>query len=172
MGSNYPLFENVFGIGADGAELWSFAALGTVAASPTVTTEAPDGLIAVGGFDGFLYGLGQSDGAEAWRFGARDHIYASAAQTENGTLIQPSADGTIYAINPADGSLVWAYDTPEPIRSSPAIDGDGNIYVGSGEGKMFVLNADGSLRWSIQLIEGDRDDLNSSPALGKCRRRL
>ena len=167
MGSNYPLFENVFGIGADGAELWSFAALGTVAASPTITTEAPDGLIAVGGFDGFLYGLGQSDGAEAWRFGARDHIYASPAQAEDGTLIQPSADGTIYAINPADGSLVWAYDTPEPIRSSPAIDGDGNIYVGSGEGKMFVLNPDGSLRWSIQLIDGERDDLNSSPALGK-----
>jgi hypothetical protein len=168
MGSNYPLFENIFGIGTgDGFKEWNFAALGTVAASPMVATTDADGLVAVGGFDGYLHGLQQSDGTEAWNFGARDHIYASPAQAEDGTLIQPSADGTIYAINPADGSFVWGYDTREPIRSSPAIDGDGNIYVGSGEGQMFVLNPDGSLRWSIQLIDDERDDLNSSPALGK-----
>jgi outer membrane protein assembly factor BamB len=168
MGSNFPLFENIFAIGVgDGAELWSFAAPGTIAASPVVASTEVDGLIAVGGFDGFLYGLQQSDGTERWRYGARDHIYASPAQAEDGTIIQPSADGTIYAIDPSDGSLVWAYDTREPVRSSPAIDGDGNIYVGSGEGQMFVLNPDGSLRWSIQLIDDERDDLNSSPALGK-----
>ncbi len=168
MGSNYPLIENIFGIGTDdGAKLWNFAAGGTVAASPMVATTDADGLVAVGAFDGFLYGLRQTDGTEAWSFGARDHIYASPAQAEDGTIIQPSADGTIYAVDPADGSVVWAYDTREPIRSSPAIDGDGNIYVGSGEGQMFVLNPDGSLRWSIQLIDDERDDLNSSPALGK-----
>jgi outer membrane protein assembly factor BamB len=168
MGSNYPLFENVFGIGADdGSKLWNFAALGTVAASPMVATNEADGLVAVGAFDGFLHALAQDDGATRWSFGARDHIYASPAQAEDGTIIQPSADGTIYAVDPIDGSLVWAYDTREPIRSSPAIDGDGNIYVGSGEGQMFVLNPDGTLRWSIQLIDDERDDLNSSPALGK-----
>ncbi len=168
MGSNYPLFENIFGIGADdGSKLWKLAALGTVAASPVVATTDANGLVAVGAFDGYLHALRQDDGSTQWTFGARDHIYASPAQAEDGTLIQPSADGTIYAVDPVDGSLVWAYDTREPIRSSPAIDGDGNIYVGSGEGQMFVLNPDGSLRWSIQLITENRDDLNSSPALGK-----
>ena len=168
MGSNYPLADNVFGIQAsNGSQAWGFSVRGTVAASPMIASTDPDGLVAVGGFDGFLYGLRQSDGSELWSYGARDHIYASPAQTEDGTIIQPSADGTIYAIDPADGSLRWAYDTREPIRSSPAIDGDGNIYVGSGEGQMFVLNPDGSLRWSIQLIDDERDDLNSSPALGK-----
>ncbi len=168
MGSNYPLLENVFGIGTvAGDKLWSFAALGTVAASPMVADASAEGLVSVGGFDGYLNGLRQSDGEEQWRYGARDHIYASPAQAANGTIIQPSADGTIYAINPEDGSFIWGYDTREPIRSSPAIDGDGNIYVGSGEGQMFVLNPNGTLRWSIQLIDDDRDDLNSSPALGK-----
>lgn len=168
MGSNFPLIANAFAIeGEDGAEAWTFAALGTVAASPMIASTAEDGLVSVGSFDGFLYGLRQSDGEELWRFGARDHIYASPAQAADGTIIQPSADGTIYAVDPEDGSLIWAYDTREPIRSSPAIDGDGNIYVGSGEGQMFVLNPDGSLRWSIQLIDDERDDLNSSPALGK-----
>lgn len=168
MGSNYPLADNVFGIQAsNGSQAWGFSVRGTVAASPMIASTDPDGLVAVGGFDGFLYGLRQSDGSEQWSYGARDHIYASPAQAEDGTIIQPSADGTIYAIDPADGSVRWAYDTREPIRSSPAIDGDGNIYVGSGEGQMFVLNHDGSLRWSIQLIDDERDDLNSSPALGK-----
>lgn len=168
MGSNFPLIANAFAIAAeDGTEQWTFAASGTVAASPLVSSLDPDGLVSVGSFDGFLYGLRQSDGAEQWRHGARDHIYASPAQAEDGTIIQPSADGTIYAVSPDDGTVVWAYDTREPIRSSPAIDGDGNVYVGSGEGQLFVLNPDGSLRWSIQLIDDERDDLNSSPALGK-----
>ncbi len=168
MGSNFPFLPTVFGIGAEAGDLvWGFLTRGTVAASPMLAGTGADALLAVGSFDGFLYGMRQSDGIEQWSYGARDHIYASPAQAEDGTIIQPSADGTIYAIDPADGSLVWAYDTGEPIRSSPAIDGDGNIYVGSGEGQMFVLNRDGTLRWSIQLIDDQRDDLNSSPALGK-----
>ncbi|MGB5703829.1 MAG: PQQ-binding-like beta-propeller repeat protein, partial [Polyangiales bacterium] len=131
MGSNYPLGVNVFGLdAADGVGAWSFATYGTVAASPMVASTDADGLVAVGAFDGFLYGRSQIDGAERWSFGARDHIYASPAQAADGTIIQPAADGTIYAIDPEDGSFVWGYDTREPIRSSPAIDGDGNIYVG------------------------------------------
>src|SRR5262249_34511289 len=97
----------------------------------------------------------------------RDHVYASPALLPDGTIVEPSTDGTIYGINPADGSLRWAFDTREPIRSSPAVDADGNIYVGSGEGKLFVLNPNGTLRFSMKLIEADRNDLNSSPALGK-----
>ncbi|MGD8317360.1 MAG: PQQ-binding-like beta-propeller repeat protein, partial [Myxococcales bacterium] len=173
MGSNSPLTAIVFGMeAADGTELWGFGSpesgiRGSVAASPVLANTDPEGLVAVGSFDGFLYGLRQSDGEAQWNFGARDHIYASPAQAEDGTIIQPSADGSIYAIDPTDGSVRWAYDTREPIRSSPAIDGDGNIYVGSGQGQLFVLNPDGSLRWAMQLIDDERDDLNSSPALGK-----
>lgn len=168
MGSNFPLAETIFGIDpSDGSGVWETSTLGSVAASPMVAVTDADGLVVVGAFDGFLHGLRQNDGTKQWEFGARDHIYASPAQAADGTIIQPSADGTIYAIDPSNGALVWAYDTREPIRSSPAIDGDGNIYVGSGEGQMFVLNSDGSLRWSIQLIDDERDDLNSSPALGK-----
>ncbi len=168
MGSNFPFADTVFAIDpADGTSIWSAATVSSVAASPMLSSSEPDGLMSVGGFDGFLHAYSQDEQPKAWEFGARDHIYASPAQAADGTIIQPSADGTIYAIDPADGSQVWAYDTREPIRSSPAIDGDGNIYVGSGEGQLFVLNEDGSLRWSIQLIDALRDDLNSSPALGK-----
>ncbi len=167
IGNNFYFSDNTFALdAATGDQVWKASVNGSVAASPLLTSADPDELAVVGSFDGFLRGYRQSDGAEVWIRGVRDHIYASPAQMADGTIVQPSADGTVYAVRPEDGSVVWAFDTIEPIRSSPAIDAAGNIYVGSGEGRLFVLNPDGSLHWSIKLIDDSRDDLNSSPALG------
>ncbi|MCU0267956.1 MAG: PQQ-binding-like beta-propeller repeat protein [Acidimicrobiales bacterium] len=164
LGNNFQFADNIAALDpADGTARWTATAQGTVAASPLLT---PDGLVVVGGFDGIVRALDAATGAERWTFGARDHLYASPAQATDGTIIQPSADGTVYALDPADGSLRWAYDALDPIRSSPAIDGAGNIYLGTGGGALVVLNPDGTLRWRLQLIESDRDDLNASPALG------
>src|SRR6185369_2034317 len=69
-------------------------------------------------------------------------------------------------LDPERGALRWQFDTRDAIRSSPAIDGDGHIYFGAGDGRLYVLNSDGTLRWSMQLIDAARDDLNASPALG------
>ena len=159
-----PAFgDNVFALDADGKERWSQTISGTVAASPLLTG---DGTIVLGGFDGYVRAFDTEVGIEQWSFGTRDHIYASPALLGDDTIIQPSADGTVYALDAKSGQLRWAFDTREPIRSSPAIDGNGVIYFGSGEGRLFAVNPDGTLRWSMQLIDGDRNDLNSSPALG------
>jgi len=167
IGNNYLLGTNVFALNAaDGDRTWQARTGGSVAASPMLTGFGEDDLVVVGSFDGFVRAFRQSSPMEVWRFGARDHIYASPGQLSDGTIIQPAADGTVYALDPEDGTALWSFDTREPIRSSPAIDGNDQIYVGSGEGRLFVLNADGTLRWSIRLIDEDRDDLNASPALG------
>jgi outer membrane protein assembly factor BamB len=158
------LGDNVFALDSDGKEIWTTSFIGTIAASPLLTDE---GKLVFGGFDGFTHFLDSSDGTESWSFPARDHLYASIAELSDGTLIQAGADGTIYALDPENGKQIWAFDTLEPIRSSPAVDGNDNIYLGSGEGKLFVLNPDGTLRWSMQLIADDRNDLNASPALGE-----
>jgi hypothetical protein len=122
----------------------------------------------LGGFDGFVRAYDGETGAEAWPapFGARDHIYASPGELPDGTIVQPAADGSVYGLDPANGTVRWQFDTRDAIRSSPAIDGDGNTYLGAGDGRLYVINADGTLRWSIQLIDASRDDLNASPALG------
>ena len=167
IGNNFAFLRNLAALDpATGRAEWRTSADGSVAASPLLTTLSGDAQVVVGGFDGYLRAYDPASGRERWRFGARDHLYASPAEMADATIIQPSADGSIYAISPSDGSLRWAFDTREPIRSSPAIDGAGNIYVGSGEGRLFVLDAEGSLRWSIRLIDDSRDDLNASPALG------
>ena len=145
---------------------WINGGLGSNAASPLLTNYDEKGIVIVGGYDGYVRAYTQNKGKQLWKTGLRDHNYSSPAQLSNGLIIQPSADGTIYALNPENGTIVWAYDTLEPIRSSPAVDGNDIIYVGSGEGKLYCLNPDGTLRWSYLCIDEDRNDLNSSPALG------
>ncbi len=154
---------NVIGLTADGREVWSQGTLGSTAASPLLTDE---GTMVVGSFDGFVRAYDQWDGTERWAVGTRDHIYASPAALSDGTIIQASADGTVYALAPEDGAVRWTYDTTFTIRSSPAVDGNDTIYFGTGGGRLIALDADGTLRWSLTLIDGERDDLNASPALG------
>ena len=158
------LGKNTFSVTPDGKTTnWAMVSLGTVAASPMMVND----LIVVGGFDGYLHAYAQSDGTERWSMATRDHIYASPALQPNGTIVQPSCDGTIYGVSAIDGAIKWTYDTNTPMRSSPAIDADGNVYVGGGDGRLYVLNADGTLRFAVKLIDDVRNDLNASPALSK-----
>jgi outer membrane protein assembly factor BamB len=167
-GSNFMAAKNVYCFDIEsGKTKWTTGGLGTNAASIMLTTDDPNGAAVVGGYDGILRAFAQKDGFRIWKFGTRDHIYASPAQLADGTIIQPSTDGTVYALCPETGSVLWAFDTREPIRSSPAIDGRGNIYFGSCEGRLYCLNPDGTLRWAYRLIDDVRNDLNGSPGLGR-----
>jgi outer membrane protein assembly factor BamB len=157
------LGKNTFAIASDGSMAWGESSLGSVAASPMIVGDR----IVVGSFDGFVRAYSKSTGALLWETGTRDHIYASPALLPDGTIVQPSADGTVYALDADNGAVRWTFDTDDPIRSSPAVDAEGNIYFGGGDGKLWAIRADGSLRWAMRLVEGDRNDLNASPALGK-----
>ena len=160
------ILQNVFAYDVSGKKLWNSGSFGTVAATTMLTSNLEKSAVIVGGFDGFVRAFAQDSGKLLWKFGTKDHIYASPAQLRDGTIIQGSADGTLYAINPHTGKSIWEFDTLEPIRSSPAVDGNGNIYFGNGEGKLYCVNPDGTLRWSYQCITDARNDLNGSPALG------
>lgn len=149
-----------------GKKIWTSGGLGTVSASPLLTSKEPDGAVLVGGFDGILRAFSQKNGRKLWSFGARDHIYGSPAQLSSGVIVQAACDGTVYGLNPETGKQIWHFDTSEPIRSSPVVDGEDRIYFGSGEGCLYCLNRDGSFRWAYQCIEDRRSDLNGSPALG------
>ena len=157
------LTGNLFSFDLTGRQKWVHRGRGTVAASPVVL---PHGTVAAGAFDGYLRAFDALSGREQWSFATRDHIYASPAYfAADDLLIQPSADGTVYGIDATTGAQRWAFDWGSPIRSSPAVDASGTSYVGTGDGHLLVINRDGTLRWALKLINGDRDDLNASPAL-------
>lgn len=152
---------NMFSYDREGNEKWTDVTMGSVVASPLVF----DDRVIAGSFDGSVRAWDKSTGALLWSFQTRDHLYASPAQLSDGTIVQASADGTVYALDVNTGMERWAFDWGAPIRSSPAIDGDDNIYFGTGDGNLVTLDNQGKLRWALRLIDGDRDDLNSSPAL-------
>lgn len=167
VGSQYMIWRNVFAFEAKtGERAWTSGGLGSNAASPLLTSSAPNGVVVLGGFDGYVRAYAQENGKALWSQGSRGHLYASPAQLSDGTLVQASTDGTVYALDPSTGRIRWAHDTLAPIRSSPAVDANDRIYVGGGEGSLLAINPDGTLRWAYRLIDEERDDLNASPALG------
>ena len=152
---------NMFSYDREGNERWTDSTMGSVVASPIVF----DDRVIAGSFDGSVRAWDKDTGMLLWSYQTRDHLYASPAQLSDGTIVQASADGTVYGIDVNTGVERWAFDWGAPIRSSPAIDGDDNIYFGTGDGHLVTLDDQGMLRWALRLIDGDRDDLNSSPAL-------
>ena len=167
FGTMFLALRNLFAFDvASGEKVWSNGALGSIVASPLLTSSRDDGAVVVAGFDGYVRAFGQQNGRQIWRTPTRDHVYASPAQLSDGRIVVASTDGTVRALDPESGAVVWAFDTLAPIRSSPAVDGDDRIYFGSGDGRLVALDPDGALRWSYRCIEADRDDLNGSPALG------
>jgi len=145
------------------ALLWDQATLGSVVSSPLITKS---GKVFFGSYDGYIYGNEAQGGKQLFKLPVREHVYASAAVAKDGTIYLPSADGSLYALDQG-GKVKWSFDTLDPIRSSPAVGGDGTIYFGCGDGRLYAVNPDGTRRWSFDTSVDDRNDLNSSPALGK-----
>ncbi|HTX79717.1 MAG TPA: PQQ-binding-like beta-propeller repeat protein, partial [Longilinea sp.] len=166
-------------VDSSGKEKWTVRTLGFIAASAAIGS---DGTVYIGSFDSYLYALDPYDGHVKWKFKTNDHIYASVAlgsdpKGNTNAIYFGSADGIFYALNP-QGKLTWEYDTGDPIRSSAVLGAsphgtrDAIVYFGAGNGKLYALNTiDGTRRWSFDTtssdpILADRNDLNSSPALG------
>lgn len=164
----------------DGVERWTRRTLGMIAASAAV---GPDGTVYIGSFDSNFYALEPRTGAVLWKVKTDDHVYASAALSEDPegrtlALYVASTDGRLRALDP-EGRIRWTYDTGDVIRSSPVLgagpegEPDAIVYFGAGNGKLYALDAaEGTRRWSFDTTPEeaelrDRNDLNASPALGQ-----
>lgn len=164
---------NIYALNSRGKLKWKRGTLGFVTSSPAI---GPKGTVYVGSFDGALHALDPTTGADRWSYETDDHVYASPALGE-GSVYIASADGSVYAFD-LRGVLRWRYDTGDTIRSSPVLgrapSGGGRIlYVGSANGQLYALDSrTGRRRWSFDTtprdsVLRDRNDLNSSPALGR-----
>jgi len=117
-------------------------------------------------------------GKEKWTTRTLGFIAASAAIGSDGTIFIGSFDSYMYALNSLGGRVLWKFKTNDHIYASAALGADQNnhrdsiVYFGAGNGKLYALNTlDGSRRWSFDTtlddpVLVDRNDLNSSPALG------
>lgn len=136
---------------------WKFEAGGPWAGNPVL---AEDGTVYAAAQDGVLYALAP-DGTLQWTFAGETIIWASAAVTQDGTVLQPIGD-TLYALSPA-GAKLWEFQAQDRIDSSPALDAQGRIYFGSTDKNVYALEPDGTQVWAY-TTGGDLS--MSSPALG------
>jgi len=65
-----------------------------------------------------------------------------------------------------DGTLAWTFRTGDRIVSSPLVDVKGAVLFGSQDDRVYALEADGRLRWSVEL-DGDVDSSPSSLPTGR-----
>jgi len=164
---------NIYAVDSRGHEKWRRSTAGFVTSSPAI---GPGGTVYIGSFDGAIHALDPKTGRDRWSYTTDDHVYSSPALGEKSVYVA-SADGSVYAFD-LRGNLRWRYDTGDTVRSSPVLGraprGGGRIlYVGSANGSLYALDAGtGRRRWSFDTtprdpILRDRNDLNSSPALGR-----
>lgn len=164
---------NIYAVDRNGRLRWKRTTAGFNTSSPAI---GPGGTVYVGSFDGALHALDPRTGRDRWTFATDDHVYSSPALGESSVYIA-SADGSVYALD-LRGNLRWRYDTGDTIRSSPVLGraprgGARILYVGSANGELYALDRrTGRRRWSFDTtprdpVLRDRNDLNSSPALGR-----
>ena len=73
----------------------------------------------------------------------------------------------MYAVRP-DGTLQWTFRAGDRILSSALVDAGSAILFGSQDDRLYALEANGHLRWSVELC----GDIDSSPVAGPRRHHL
>ncbi len=144
------------GIRPAGDIIWKFSTGHVVRSSPAVV----NGMIYIGGNDGYLYSLDASTGALIWKFAAERGIQTGPA-VANGVVYAGGWNNNIYALDAGSGALLWNYTTGDSVISSPAVAG-GIVYAGSRDHNLYALNAStGTLLWNYTT----GNDVTSSPAI-------
>ncbi|MFB6244367.1 MAG: PQQ-binding-like beta-propeller repeat protein [Halobaculum sp.] len=121
----------VFGLAADGTELWTFRRDGDAGGGPLV-----DEHVYVGGEDGTLYALDTVDGTELWRVSLPGVV--DVAPLAEGVLAVGRAESrrTLASVRP-DGTERWRYTTSEDLTEL-AVDGN-RVYAGTGDGTLLAF---------------------------------
>ena len=145
----------------DGVPLWTFATAGasktfadegndttSVFGSPTML----DGLVAIGGRDGFLYGIDLASGAQRWRTTHDGSSWILSSAFDGRTLYVGSGSASIVqAADPATGQERWRFKTRGAIFASLALAGD-TLFVTDFAGMLYALDTNnGALRWQFAM---------------------
>src|SRR5689334_4467124 len=124
--------------------------------SPTLYLDK----LIIGGDDGYLHVLNQSDGKQVWRFKSHGIIRGTPAVFDN-TVVFGDMDGTLYALNMKDGKEKWSFKTMgdtlknenfgfdrKAILSSPVVH-ENKIIVGSRDGVLYCVDTNGKFLWKM-----------------------
>ena len=145
----------------DGSQLWKFATKGasnhfadvgndttSVLASPSIA----DGVVTVGGRDGFIYGIDLATGAQKWRTTHDGSSWILSTAIKDQTLFIGS--GSALIVQAADlkaGKEIWRYKTKGAVFSSLTLAGDA-IYFSDFAGYLYAVNrTSGAEYWRFPM---------------------
>jgi len=145
----------------DGALLWTFATEGaahafadqgndttSIVASPTFAGD----IVAIGGRDGFLYGLDPATGAQRWRITHDGSSWILATAYDGVSLYVASGSAQlVQAVDPATGVERWRYATRGAVFSSLALAGNTLLFADF-TGTVHAVDAtSGTRRWAFPI---------------------
>ncbi len=116
---------------------------GTTAVALYGTPVIDGDLVYVAAFDGKIYALNTTAGAERWVYPREGNLYSFVGGPiiYNGKLYAAAANGTIYALDTGTGDLVWETELKEDVWASPVIY-NGTLYAGTYDKKVYALDAE------------------------------
>ena len=153
---------HVFAVSAkDGTQRWKFATQGaankfeengndttSVSASPSIS----DGVVIVGGRDGFAYGINLADGTLRWRTTHDGSSWILASAIENGIVYL--ASGSALMVQAADlktGVEKWQHKAKGAVFSSMTIASDVLYYADLAGNVEAIDKETGERRWTFPL---------------------
>ena len=125
---------------------------GQYQASPTVA----DGVVYVGGPDGFLDAVDVDTGERLWRFETQGRISCAPRIAEGKIFLGKNAHhDEFYAIDQNTGEPIWTIEKLGWTSLGAPGYANGMVFVGTVEGNMFGISAaDGSIVWERSTGEG------------------
>lgn len=108
-----------------------------------------NGVAYIGSFDGNVYALNASTGAQLWKY-TTDGASGASPAVANGLVYAASQGKTLFALNAATGALVWKYNA-QSYFGSPVV-ADGIVYFASDvlNAVVAVDAATGTFLWQYQ----------------------
>ncbi len=121
---------------------------GQFQSSPVVV----DGIVYIGGPDGFLSAHAVGTGKRLWRFEARGRISATPCVAEGKVFVgQNGRYMEYYAIDQMTGEPVWSLEDLGWATVGSTAYHDGRIFVGTGSGSFYGIDAgSGRILWRHQ----------------------
>jgi len=114
----------------------------------------------IGGDDGYLHMLNQSDGKQVWKFKTTGIVRGTAAVVDD-VVVVGDMEGVVYALDIRDGKEKWNFKTMgdtlrnenfgfdrKGILSSPVVSHD-KILFGCRDGILYCIGKDGKLLWKM-----------------------
>lgn len=142
--------HGVYGMDADGQQLWRFATGERVWSTPAFA----DDLVYVGSMDHYIYAL-DFEGNEVWSF-ETDAAIAASPVVVDGTVYIGSYDRAIYALEADTGDLLWQFETENWVWAEAVVQED-TVYVASLDGSLYALSTEnGDLLWEFETGDGIR----------------